>query len=124
MLGEVDARAAARHTADDVDSEGREHGVRRVEARGGVVVAAHDDDAQVRKPAPRLAQEPEPGLLGTRGRVGGVEDVAGDQQRVDPLLVDRVQQPVEEAAMLDVPRHVVQRMAEMPVGRVQEAEES
>ena len=119
---EVEPRGAARDSADDVDAERGEHGVRRVEARGGVVVAADDDDAQVRKPAAGLAEEPEPRLLGARRGIGRVEDVAGDEQRIGAMFVDRVQPPVEEATVLDVPRHVMEGVAQVPIGRVQEAE--
>ena len=55
-------------------------------------------------------------------RVGLVEDVAGDQQRVDRVLGDLVQQPGQEGVVLGAAVEVVQGVAEVPVRSVQQAQ--
>ncbi len=56
-----------------------------------------------------------------RARTRGVKYVARDQQRVGPELLEPIEQPVEERAVLVLPRMPMQGMAEVPVGGVDDA---
>jgi hypothetical protein len=73
--------------------------------------------------APWPAAEPEQLLLRRGRRVGGVEHVAGDQQRVRPFGHHGIEQPVEEALVFVAALEIVEGLAEMPVGGVQQPHE-
>ncbi len=111
-----------RKAAHDVHAERSGEALGGVETLRGVVIAAHDDDVQARQTAGARAQEVVVQPLRPGARVGVVEDVAADDQSVDPLGFERVEEPVEEGAVLVVPGHVVEAMPEVPVRRVKEAE--
>jgi hypothetical protein len=133
----LDRAAAAgqrQHQRCDVDGtvgvalHGADHaGAVRLQQRTGglqaprrVVVAGDDDQVQMRHAFLRPLQEAVQLLLRRRRRIGVVEDVAGDQQGVGPLADDGVEQPVQEALVFVVAFEIMQGLAEMPVGSVQQ----
>jgi hypothetical protein len=99
---------------------GFEQRTRGFQAAGRIVVAGDDDDVQLRRTRTRLLQETVELALRDRRRVRVVEDVARDQEGVGLLGHDGVEQPVQEALMLVGPVEVVQGLAEVPVGSVQQ----
>ncbi len=68
-----------------------------------------------------LLQETIELAVGGRRRIGVVENIARDQQHVEPAQRhERVEQPVEEALVFVDPVEIVQGLAQMPVGSVQQ----
>src|SRR5690554_3470249 len=59
-------------------------------------------------------------LLGAVARRGGIEDVAGNQQHIYPLLFDGCYLPVQESLKLLVAPSSIQGAAKVPVGCVQQ----
>jgi hypothetical protein len=114
------ALAVAHHVADHARAVGGQQRSRRFQAAGRIVVAGDDDDVERRRPRACLLQEVVQLALRGRRRVGVVEDVAGDQQRVDLFGHDGIEQPVEEAFVFPAPVEIVQGLAEVPVGSVQQ----
>jgi len=94
-----------------------------LDAAGRVVVARDEHDVEPWRALARLLEETVQLFLRLGRRVGVVEDVAGDEQRVGLLGHDGVEQPVEEALVLVGPFVIVQGLAEMPVGGVQQPHE-
>jgi hypothetical protein len=120
---EVRLPVAPGHAAHHVEAAHRaEERIGRVEARGGVVVAAGDDDLDVRDAPPGLDEEAVPERLRLGRRVGGVEDVARDQYGVHVLPLDGVEEPRDELLVLVSALDAVERVAEVPVGGVEEAQ--
>ncbi len=93
---------------------------RRLEARRRVVVAGDGNDPEALPAPARRDEEPVPVALRRRGRVRGVEDVARDEERIDVALHDRVEEPREKGRVLLLAGRIVERVTEVPVGRVQE----
>ena len=60
-------------------------------------------------------------LAGVGGGRAGVEQVAGDQHRVDLLRHHLRQQPVDQRLMLGLPGLAHEMLAEVPVGGVEKA---
>ena len=119
LLG-VDRRAAAapqpRHRADDPHPDVPEHRVGRAEAGRRVVVAGDHEHVEPGHARPRARRRSRVELrLRARGRVRGVEDVAGDDERVHLLALEHVEQEREEARVLVLARVPVQRVPEVPV---------
>ena len=112
----------AREGAQDLHAKGLEHGVRGLEAGGGVVVATDDHHVQGGQAPPQLGEEAVPGAHGPGGRVGRLEDVSRDEQGVHGAGLQEVQQPGEEGVVLAVAGEVVQGVAEVPVTGVQDAQ--
>ena len=86
------------------------------------MVPGHHHHLEPRQAPPSLRQEAVPERLRVRRRVGRVEDVARDDQHVDPLGLDRVEQPAQELLVLGEPIDAVEGVPEVPVGRVEDAE--
>ena len=105
--------------ADDVDVEDLEQFARRVQEGRRIVVAADDDDMAAGRGG-QPAQEAVVQLLGRVAGRDGVEDVAGDEQRVDLPLPDRLLQPVQERLRLVMAFSAVEVPSDVPVGRVKE----
>ena len=61
-------------------------------------------------------------LLGGDRRVDGVEDIAGDQQRIGLFCRQLAQQPCEEAAVLEIAILAVQVLPKVPVGSVKQTQ--
>jgi hypothetical protein len=93
---------------------------RRFQAAGRIVVAGDDDDLQVRRAQLGPLQEAVQLALGGGRRVCVVENVARDQERVGLFTDDGIEQPVEEALVFVGPVVIVQGLAEVPVGGVQQ----
>ena len=94
---------------------------RSVQHRRRVMVAPHDH----RRPALRagqLSQELVVQLPRLIGRVRYVENVAGDDEYVHLLLLDRIQQPGQGRTVLGRPVAVVKAMAKVPVCGVKNAQ--
>jgi hypothetical protein len=111
---------AARQGPDDVGADPGQDRRRRGQPGRRVVVAGDRHHGRGRSPAMDLGEEAEPRGQGARGRVAGVEHVAGHQHRVDRLGLDHVQEPGHEGRVLAIPRQLVQRVAQVPVRRVQD----
>jgi hypothetical protein len=115
--------ALARHVShrpDHVDPHGLQQRRRRVQPRCRVVVAADDHHVQRRQPPPRLGQELVPARLRLRWWIRRIEHVPRDHQRIHRLRDQRLHQPAQEPLVLVVARHVMQRMPQVPVRRMQE----
>ena len=54
--------------------------------------------------------------------MGGIEDVSGHDQGIDIMLADGHAEEVEKAAMFFLAGQITQRLAEMPICRVDDAE--
>ena len=91
-----------------------------LEPVGRVVVATDGDDREVREVPPDVHQKLGQHGDGGRGRVGDVEEVAGDEQAVGALALAEVGEPGEKGALLGTLVHVVERVTEVPVGGVDE----
>ena len=118
---EVDVAGGVAHdVADDARAVRFQQRPRRFQPARRIVVAGDDDDVQLRRAHPGLLQEPVQLALRRGGRVRIVEHVARDQQGVRFLGDDRVEQPVEKAPVLVGPVEIVQGLAEVPVGSVQQ----
>jgi hypothetical protein len=63
-------------------------------------------------------------LAGVAGRRAGIEDVAGNQHRVDLMFRHLFEQPGYQRLMLGLPAFAHEMLAEMPVGGVEEAHHS
>jgi hypothetical protein len=87
------------------------------------VVAGNNDDIELRRPRPRLLQEPVELALGCGRWVAVIKNIAGNQQCVDPFMHQRIEQPVEEALVLVAAFECMQGLAQVPVGSVQQAHE-
>ncbi len=86
-----------------------------------VVVAGDRDDLGVAgQPDQRADHE----LLGLRGRGRGVVEVAGDEHGVDLLLARDPDDLAEHLLLLVEPGAALERLADVPVGRVQEAHQN
>jgi len=59
-------------------------------------------------------------LLGCPGWIGSVEDIAGDDEQVDRLLLDLREEEVEELALLCKTVALVEILAKVPVGGVKD----
>lgn len=105
--------------ADESDAGKPPHLRVAVEARGGVVVAGHDDDVEVGE---RAAQGHEAGREGAHGRGGGlldVEDVAADHQRVGAMVgYDGVELAEEVVVLVGAVVVSVDDLAKVEVGGV------
>ena len=121
---DVDLPFGTREEPHDVHRESRQDRSRRLEPRRRVVVAGHDDDLQAPAPAARVGQEAVPAGQRRGGRVGPLEDVAADEKGVDALLLEEVEEPVEERPVLRLAVPVVEGMAQVPVGRVDDPHHS
>jgi hypothetical protein len=64
------------------------------------MVAADDDDIQLGQLPAGLSDEVVPGRLRLGAGIGRVEDVSGDQERIDGLRLHGVQEPIQEGGML------------------------
>ncbi len=84
------------------------------------MVARDDHHLQMGHAAAGLLQKAIQLAMGGRRRIGVIENIAGDQQHVDALCVQRPDQPVEEALVFVDPVEIVQGLAKMPVGGVQQ----
>jgi hypothetical protein len=93
---------------------------RRFQPARRIVVAGDDDDLQVWRAQLGPLQETVQLALGGGRGVGIVENVARDQERVGLFTHDRIEQPVEEALVFVGPVVIVQGLAEVPVGSVQQ----
>ncbi len=121
MAFEVDVGVGqAQHVADDAGAVRFEQRARRLQPSRRIVVAGNDDDVELRSARAGLLQEPVKLLLRCGRRIGGIEHVAGDQERVDFLGGDGVQQPVEETLVFVSTFVIVQGLAKMPVGSVKQ----
>ncbi len=121
MLDVEHAGAITANTTDDAHPERTQDWLWRVEPRNGVVVAADDDDLETWMTSARVGHEVVELLLRERGRIRRIEDVASHEQGVDVVLDDPVDQPAQEQPMLELARVIVQRVAEVPVGGVDQA---
>ncbi len=119
--GQLDDAALVRQhrLADDVDAEAAEHRGVGVHALGVVVVAGDDDGRDAG--ADELADEVEKDSLGLRRRHGGVEDVAGHEHGVDALVFRDGEHLFERSDVFRIALLVTERLADVPVRRVQEA---
>ncbi|MGK0359478.1 MAG: hypothetical protein ACI9U2_001780 [Bradymonadia bacterium] len=111
----------AGQAADHAHADGLPERAGRVEAGGGVVVAADDHHVQSGVVCPQLHQGLVVGPQRPSGRVGGLKNVASDQERVDLLRRDRLAEPVEKTGVLLAPRLLMQGAPEVPVRGVQDA---
>ena len=105
--------------ADDVDVERAQDVARGVEEGGRVVVARGDDDVAAVSGGD-ATEELVILRLAARRRRGGVEDVAGDDERVDVFGVQGSGKPVEEGGKFVMATAAVKMAAEVDVGGVQE----
>lgn len=105
--------------AEDMHVEALQQFARGIEVRGGVVVAASDDGLHVLEIGEAL-QEVEVERDGILRRIGSIEDVAADEQRVDVLVAQRVDEPVEKRSVLRQAITLDESSAEMPVCGVEE----
>ena len=106
--------------SDRAGVEQRQQRSRRLDAARRVVVARRHHDGQVRHAHSGLLRSGR-AAAARRPRVGVVEDVAGDQQRVDLFAFERAEQPVEEARVLVAALVLVQRLPQVPVGGVEDS---
>ena len=102
-------------------------GIKRGKQRRGrfqsarrVVIAGDDDDIQVRNTLLGGSEKTVELLLGGGGRIGIIEDVAGDQQDINLFGCESVEQPVQKSLMLVIPLKVMQGLAEMPIRGMQQ----
>ena len=105
---------------DYVHAKGGQQLLRRLQARGRVVVARDDANGQLRQRAPRLGQKVVIQRLRLRRGAGLVEHIAGNQQRIHLALLQGAQQPLEKQAVLVRALVPGQGLAQMPVGGVKE----
>ena len=93
-------------------------GAQRVEPLGRVVVAGHDHDVGAGGPQ---RQERRPGQpLGLRPRCRRLEDVAGDEHRVDGLALGERHDLGQHLALLAEALDALQHLPDVPVGGVEE----
>ena len=105
--------------ADDVDVERAQDVARRVEEGGRVVVAGGDDDVATMSGGD-AAEELVILRLALCWRGAAVEDVAGDDERVDAFGVKGGGEPVEEGGEFVMTAATVEVAAEVNVGGVQD----
>ena len=87
------------------------------------MVACNDDDIKLRRAGAGLLQEGIKLALRSCGWIGIVENITSDQQGINLLGHDGIQQPVQETLVLVVAIKIMQRLAKMPIGSVQQAHE-
>ena len=120
----VRAFAVARHCGDDVDIQRAAQFLGSTQARRRIVVARDHHDANGWQSTTQLGEEAEPLLLcrGWRGR--GIENIASDQYQLDGLRDGGIDKPRQERAMLlAAVDFTAQRLAQVPVRRVQQPHE-
>ena len=106
----------ARHRAPYIYIVWFEQGGGSFEARRGIVVACNGHYLQTGQAARGFGEKVVKHLLGRSRGIGGVENVAGNQQSVRLLLAKHAEQPVQEMPMLISALMPVKLVAEMPVG--------
>ncbi len=92
LIGRVGACAS-----DDVDIESAEQFLGRVEERGRIVIPG-DDHGVAAWRCREASEETVIELLRACAGGGGIEDVAGDDEHFDRLVLDEPEEPVEKAA--------------------------
>jgi hypothetical protein len=108
-----------REPTNDPNTESPQEGVRGVKAGSRVVVATDDDDIEPRQSTLSLGKKAVPEYLGLRRRVGIVEDVTADEERVDGFSFKCIKEPRKERLVLGLTRMIMQGVAKMPVGCMQ-----
>ncbi|MPM22735.1 hypothetical protein SDC9_69193 [bioreactor metagenome] len=106
--------------AGDVDLEGLQQVLRGVEEGGGIMVSG-DHHHMAATEGSRPAEEAVIQLLRPVARRSGVENVARHHQDVDPVVPDRLGQPLQKGFVFLVPFSAVEGAAEMPVRRVEDS---
>ena len=106
----------ARHRAPYIYIVWFEQGGGSFEARRGIVVAGNGHYLQAGQAARGFSEKVVKHLLCRSRGIGGVENVAGNQQSVGLLLAKHAEQPVQEMPMLISALMPVELVAEMPVG--------
>ena len=112
------AQLRARGVAEQRDAGRVEHGRPRVERVLVVVVAADRDDARAGRPQ-REQRVPDDALRVGRRR-GRLEEVAGDEHQVDAFLGRDARDLGEHGAVLVEAGRAAQRLADVPVGGVED----
>ena len=118
----LDPTVAPMHAAYNSDVESRQQGAGRLQAACGIVVAGDDHRGHGRSRAAQAHQSVVEELLRLSRRVLAIEDVAGDDERIDGALDDDLFEPLKDLAVLPLARKSAQRLADMPVGGVQDTD--
>jgi hypothetical protein len=110
--------------ADDADAEGFQKGGGSFESSGRIVVSPRHGDIETRKALPGLDDKAVEESLCRGRRVGRIEDVAGNDEGIGAAVLNRIEEPGEKLPMFVLPGDAVQGMSEVPVGGVQNADQS
>ncbi|MNT74669.1 hypothetical protein D3C72_2135080 [compost metagenome] len=97
----------------------RQQGLALAEHGHRIVVAA--EHHQLATAAAQLDDKAVVLLAGIAGRRTGVEDIAGDQQRIDLMHAHLLDQPGAERLVLGLAGLAHEVLAEVPVGGVEDA---
>ena len=103
-----------------MDPELVEEGRGRVQPVRRVVVSPDHHHLERGVAAPRLREKAVVLRLRPRRGIRRVEDVAGHQERVHPLLPDGLEQPAQEGLVFEIPWYVVERMSQVPIRSVKQ----
>ena len=117
---QIDTILIGADLADHAGLEQREKRRGRLQPARRIVIAGAEHDIQMRHPTPRFGKKTVKLGLRRGGRVAVVEDIAGNEQRVDLLADQRFEQPVEKLLVFVATLKLVKRLAEMPVRSVQQ----
>ena len=83
------------------------------------MIAGDDDDIQMRNAALGGGEKIIELFLRGGGRIGVIENIPGNQQRLNLFGFEGIQQPVQKAVVFIIPLKLMQGLAEMPVRSVQ-----
>ena len=104
-----------------MNAQGGEQIARRFQDRWGIVIARSENQRSL-GPAPQFGEEAVVKREGALGRVGGVEDVPGDDDGIDVMAAHGIDEEREEATMFFVPGEIPEGLAEVPIRRVEDSE--
>ncbi len=88
------------------------------------MISRNQDNFQLRQARTGSGQKSEQKLLGGDGWIGGVIDVASNQQGIDVFAFERVEQPCQKALEFVNSVVLVQRVTKVPVRGMKKAQDA